>query len=314
MSDVSFRTMGSDARLIVEGGPAGALEDARALIDEYAARLTRFDPSSDLCRLNAAPEAEVRAGDLLRRTVHAGLWAARRTGGLVDPTLVRELEDAGYAESRDGAGVSLRQALAAAPARRPGAPDPAARWRAVEVDDERRTIRRPPGLALDSGGVGKGLAADLVARRLAGADRVAVDLGGDVRVGGRATASRPFDLQVLHPLTGECASELRISGGAVATSGLDVRVWLDEDGRPAHHLLDPSTGRPAWTGLIGATALAPSALEAETLAKAALLSGPAHAGRWLRAHGGLVVREDGEVVPFGVLRPRLVVRLPKVPA
>ena len=117
-----------------------------------------------------------------------------------------------------------------------------------------------------------------------------------------------------HPLTGEVIERLSLHGGAVATSGIDVRLWIRPDGRPAHHLLDPATGEPAWTGLAGATALAPTALEAEALAKAALLSGPARAGRWLSAYGGLAIRDDGDVVPFGPLRPRPVIRLPKARA
>jgi thiamine biosynthesis lipoprotein len=91
-------------------------------------------------------------------------------------------------------------------------------------------------------------------------------------------------------------------------------VWWDADGRPAHHLLDPSTGAPAWTGVLSATALAPTALEAEARAKAALLAGPAGARALLRRHGGVVVAEDGAVdvigaaarrhtvVPLGALR------------
>ena len=63
--------------------------------------------------------------------------------------------------------------------------------------------------------------------------------------------------------------------------GIDRRLWRAPDGSPRHHLLDPSTQQPAWTGLIAATALAPTALEADTLAKAALLSGPDGAARWL---------------------------------
>ena len=92
---------------------------------------------------------------------------------------------------------------------------------------------------------------------------------------------------------------VEVAGGGVATSGLNVRVWQGEDGRYAHHLLDPATGEPAWTGLVGVTALAPSALEAETLAKTALLLGESGAGAVLQEHGGLVVRDDGEVLEFG---------------
>ena len=64
-----------------------------------------------------------------------------------------------------------------------------------------------------------------------------------------------------------------VAGGAVATSGLRTRIWRTAGGY-AHHLIDPARGKPAWTGVIQATALAPTALEAETLAKTALLRGP----------------------------------------
>ena len=78
----------------------------------------------------------------------------------------------------------------------------------------------------------------------------------------------------------------------MATSGIGRRSWLDADGRPAHHLLDPSTGRPAFTGIVQVTALAPSALMAEIHAKAAILSGPREGAEWL-PRGGVIVFDDG---------------------
>ncbi|HEX4805339.1 MAG TPA: FAD:protein FMN transferase, partial [Conexibacter sp.] len=180
---------------------------------------------------------------------------------------------------------------------------PEARWRAVAVDDAAGTITRPPGLRLDSGGVGKGLAADLVAERLARHSRFAVDAAGDVRVGGERTAARPHEIDVAHPWDPEPIGTLRLAAGAVATSGIGSRLWVTPGGGHAHHLLDPATGEPAWTGLVAATALAPSALEAEALAKAALLSGPAGARRWLAEHGGVVVHDDGDAEWIGPARP-----------
>ena len=102
-------------------------------------------------------------------------------------------------------------------------------------------------------------------------------------------------MRVNDPLGRGCLHEFELIAGGVATSGIGRRSWLDPDGRPAHHLLDPSTGRPAFTGILQATALAPTAIEAETVAKAALLSGPDRAGDWLR-HGGLLVFDDGSHV------------------
>lgn len=310
--DIAFRSMGSDVRLIVEApllrnlpAPHEAAEAQRRYVEDFAMRLSRFRPDSELCALNRDPRTEAPASILLRTAVSAGLWAARRSDGLVDPTLVEEIESVGYAESQEGREpASLALALAAAPALRPASPSPRARWKQVEVDDVRGTVRRPPGVRIDTGGTGKGLAADAVAHRLRGYTRFVVDCGGDIAVGGVGCQTDPLDIEVEHPLTGECVHTLRVSGGGVATSGLNVRIWRDADGGFAHHLLDPASGRPVWSGLIGATALAPTALEAETLTKIALLSGPMGARRSLAEHGGLVVHNDGDVEPIGPLGDR----------
>ena len=232
------------------------------------------------------------------------------TGGLVDPTLLGALRRAGYGESRAHIEPSsLARGLACAPPRRPARPNPAAEWRAVEVDDGAGVIRRPPGLELDLGGSVKGWAADLVAARLARHGRCAVDCGGDLRVA--AGSGAPWEVRVRHPLTGAIAHTLRVRAGGVATSGIDARLWERPEGDFAHHLIDPATGSPAWTGLVAATALAPTALEAEALAKAALLSGPAAGRRLLQGrHGGVLVHDDGAVEPVG--RRRRSLRLPQV--
>ncbi len=198
-----------------------------------------------------------------------------------------------------------------APPRRPAEPNPAARWRSFEVDDEAGTITRPPGVRFDTGGAGKGLAADLVAERLRGYSRFIVDCGGDIRIGGPDALLHPYEVFVEHPLTGERAHVLRLSNGGVATSGLNVRIWRDAEGRFAHHLLDPAGGKPAWTGLIGVTALGDTAVEAETLSKAALLSGPERGREVLAESGGLLVHDDGRVEPVGPLSVKPRVRLPE---
>jgi FAD:protein FMN transferase len=315
-ADVTFRAMGSEIRLIV-GEPELPADDpdaveavrrSREFIEDYERCLSRFRPDSELTALNADPRAAVPTSPLMRDAVTAAIAAARATDGLVDPTLVREIERAGYVYSREGTRPArLSSALLLAPARAPATPDPERRWAQIEVDEEMGTVRRPPGVRIDSGGIGKGLAADLVGERLADFERFVVNCGGDLRVGGRLPG--PFEILAQHPLTGEHDLRLWIDDGAVATSGLNVRVWRRDDGHYAHHLLDPATGEPAWTGLVGATALAPTGVEAETLAKAALLSGPEGARRLLEDRGGLIVHEDGEVERIGPIdaTPRMTV-------
>jgi FAD:protein FMN transferase len=253
---VALRGAGRDAPL--------ALAVAEALLRRMHAALTRFDQRSELCRLNADPRATVPASALVRRLAAAVPYAGALSGGLVDATVEPAL-------------VPQRTAPEGEPC--PATADHAQRWAQVSVDAGE--VSRPPGVALDSGGLGKGLAADLVADRLRALPSYAIECMGDVRVGGSA---RP--LRIASPWDGEVLTELMLTDGAAATSGVTRRGW---------HLIDPGTGRPARTGIVQATALAPTALEAEVRAKAALLAGPRAAGGHL-PHGGLLVLADGAVI------------------
>jgi thiamine biosynthesis lipoprotein len=304
-----FELFGSRVRLLIGPPTREGLPSPEAIALQIEGflrimhrRLTRFDLGSELCALNHAPEESFRVSSLTAEAVHSALWAARRSEGLIDPTLVGELERAGYAKSRANVEPApIEAALAEAPERRPARPHPAARWRTVSVDTAAGVVRRPPGTRIDSGGTGKGLAADLASERLAGYATHVVDAGGDLRVGGEQPL--PREVRIEHPLGDEPAHEFALERGAVATSGIKARLWRTERGF-AHHLLDPSTGEPAWTGVLQATALAPSALEAETLAKMAFLSGPEKGIEILAGHGGLIVLDDGSVELGGLLAER----------
>ena len=167
--DETFRALGTDVRLIAAGpGARAAVARARAEILDYHARLSRFDPASELCALNADPRPVVPASALLRSAVRAGL-----RGGAAQRRARRPVPARRARGRRLRALVRARRRPAAA-ARRPvraGRARPRRRWRAIRVDDEAGTIERPPGLRLDLGGSGKGHVADLVARRFDGADR-----------------------------------------------------------------------------------------------------------------------------------------------
>ena len=291
---IAFRCLGGRAAVIASGPHADQLLTVtRSRLQRWHRALTRFDSYSELSLLNAAPVSRVPAGALMCRFVAAAVHAARQTGGLVDPTLANEIEAAGYRGDFQGDPLDLSAALEQAPPRAPARPHERARWARVGVDPDARTVSRPVGVRLDSGGVAKGLFADLAADSLAGCPGFVVDCCGDLRVGGTDGIERtvrvddPFGRGVLH--------EFELGAGGVATSGIDRRSWIGTDGRPAHHLLDPATGRPAWTGVVQATAIAPTAAEAEYRAKAALLSGPASAPEWL-GRGGVIVHDDGSHV------------------
>jgi thiamine biosynthesis lipoprotein len=305
----TFDLFGSRVRLLIGAPTREGLPSPEAIALQIQGfmlvlhrRLTRFDPDSELCGLNATPGTSLRVSSTLATAVEAAIWAARRSDGLVDPTLLGELERVGYAASRVNVpSAPIADALLAAPERKPARPARAARWPSIEVDRSDNTVTRPPGIRLDLGGTAKGLAADLAVDRLAGYSTFVVDAGGDLRLGGERPLKRLVRIE--HPLRSDPVHELMLDRGAVATSGIKTRLWAGENGF-AHHLLDPSTGEPAWTGILQATALGSTALEAETLAKMAFLSGPEVAAEILAPGGGLIVLDDGGVRLFGSLAAR----------
>jgi thiamine biosynthesis lipoprotein len=298
-----FRCFGGEcAVLVCSAGRANeSLVRTRRRMLEWHDQFSRFEPDSEISRLNRDPRESVPVSAVMLRLLRTATEAARITGGLVDPTLLVELRAAGYRCSLDTGGGpdtvaladALADALACAPPRRPATPRADTRWREIAVDTRAGTVTRPPGLELDLGGIAKGVFGDILAGGLAHLDSFAVDAAGDVRFGGRNTL--PRTIAVTAPAgDGIVLHTFDLQEGAVATSGIGRRAWSDADGHPAHHLLDPGSGRPAFTGLVQVTALAATGAQAEVRAKAALLAGPQRARAWL-TDGGALVADDGTV-------------------
>jgi FAD:protein FMN transferase len=280
----------------MEPEKAAAAAEARLLAAHR--QLSRFLPGSELSCLNHDPRARVPADLLLLKLASAAREAGELTDGLVDATLLSEIEAAGYRDSMQGRPSAGRPAEPQAVA--PASPAPGRSWAKLAVDWQGGAIERPPGVEIDSGGVAKGLLADEVAATLAEFPAYAVDCCGDAHIGGMAGARRP--IQVEDPFGGKAVCSLQVSDGGVATSGITRRSWEGPGGAPAHHLLDPATGSPAFTGVVQATALAPSAFLADVHAKWALLSGPELAPSRL-PYGGVLVLADGSVETVSVGAP-----------
>lgn len=293
----TFTCFGGNTTVLVGGpGPLGepgeAVTAARDLLLVWHTTFSRFKPESELSSLNRDEATSVPVSPIMARFVQAVVDAAEATGGLVDATMLDAIEGLGYRTERFRGSLALPLALALAPARRPARAHPDRRWRTIEVDLGTSTVTRPPGVRLDGGGIVKGLLADVVGELLQEHDSFLVDCEGDLRIGGAAGVQR--SVAVTAPLSQRVLHEFELADGGLATTNITKRSWMERL-KPAHHLLDPATGLPAYTGIVQATALAATALEAEALAKAALLSGPQDAATWLR-HGGLIVLDDGSHV------------------
>jgi thiamine biosynthesis lipoprotein len=142
------------------------------------------------------------------------------------------------------------------------------------------------------------MAADLAAARMPADVAYAISCGGELAVGGRT-----WEIGVESARGEGHTHRLHVADGGVATSGIHARAWREPGGAVTHHLLDPATGSAAWTGLVAVTAVAVCALDAEILAKGALLSGPRVARRMLRVRGGVLQHDDGAVEVVRAMTP-----------
>ncbi|MFZ4517317.1 MAG: FAD:protein FMN transferase [Microthrixaceae bacterium] len=293
----SFTAMGTTVDVLGHGGPPGADRVARALVERLESHWSRFRPDSDLSALNRDPAGTVEVGPALADALERAGRAHAATDGHFDPTVLDALEAAGY--DRPFREVRDRPAVPADG----GAPVPGFGSLRVEREDGRALVIRPPGVRVDLGGIGKGLAADRVVAELlrVGVRSAVASMGGDLRVGGspprggwRVPVEDPWDDR-------SRLVEVVLTEGAVATSTTRMRRWPTDDGGWAHHLIDPTTGRPAASGLAAVVVVAAEAWWAEALAKAALVAGEEAGRALLLRHGatGWLVREDTEVVPVG---------------
>jgi thiamine biosynthesis lipoprotein len=267
--------MGTEILLLVPRGTASSVDGAvRDLFAVREAALSRFRADSDLCRASASAGRPVRVGALLLDALSAALRAARATGGAFDPCLGTQMAAIGYDRPfRPGLRVSP-----AAPALSRGG-----RWREVVVDRERRTVRIPRGVALDLGGIAKGMAVDAAIEILrdAGVGSALVSAGGDLAVLGRPPGAVGWSVRLA-----ECPGDERVTlhGGALATSSVTRRTWV-QGGSQRHHLVDPRTGEPARSGLRAVSVAAATCEQAEVAATAAMVLGIDAGSAFLRRVG-----------------------------
>jgi thiamine biosynthesis lipoprotein len=271
--------MGSEAHVFVLGGPPGLAEKARARVDELERRWSRFLPDSEITRLNACAGKGLSVSADTALLVARAVEAWRFSGGAFDPTLLGPLVRAGYDRSFEQVAGGSRASVPTAPAgSRAFVPTAPAGGPlgvgAADVVVDGTWEQLPAGVGFDPGGIGKGLAADLVVAELlaAGAEGACVNLGGDVRVAGTGPSSSDgsWTVSVDHPHRDEPLARLGLRDGAVATSTTLRRRWT-VGAVERHHLIDPRSGRPAETDVELATVVAAEAWVAEALTKSVLL-------------------------------------------
>jgi thiamine biosynthesis lipoprotein len=288
-----FACMGNTADVTVIGDPS-LLEVARIRLGELEQRWSRFIASSDVCALNQSKGVAISVHPDTITLVRYLVDAQRLTNRFFDPTLLPSLVQLGYARSMTNASLVTQL-------------DGSLRWgeplAATTIDIENLTITLPTGLTLDPGGLGKGLAADIVASQLRelGAEGVCVSIGGDIRCSGTGPIDGAWSIPVASPfVASKVLATATLFDGAIATSSLDAKTW-SVGNRDLHHVLSPKTGLPLQKSaeqVIQTTVIGAEAVWAEVFATVVLVAGVVEGFTQIEAAGlaALAVFADGRCV------------------
>jgi len=264
-----------------------ALDRVEQWFNEVQTTLSRFDPKSELSRLNSAAGASFPASPMLFKVVSASLEAARMTDGIFDPTILPDLLTAGYDRSFEK--------MTGQPGLSNNHVSPRKTWRDIKLESKYSSIFLPKGCSLDLGGIGKGWAVDQASRMLELFSNYAVDAGGDIRVKGKQADGFPWTIGIEDPFSeGTDLTAIEMVQGAVCTSSSNRRKW-GWGGTSQHHIIDPRSGEPSQSDVTSATVIADSAAKAEIIAKTVLILGSKNSLGFIRNQPGtqaLLVLKD----------------------
>lgn len=254
--------MGTKFFCLLVGADKAICDSVYELAKDLEAKWSRFLSDSEVMQLNNNPDSMHPVSDATLRLVSEMKLGFELTQGLYSGNILGELIDLSFARSRSN-------------------PENVTSWNAqaktsadlsnVDIDLDTKSVCVPRGVALDAGGIGKGLAADLMsdyAMQL-GAMGVAVFAGGDVAVKGMAAGAAGWKINISDPNdAAKVINSVSLSRGGLATSS--PMGWKSGS---AHHIIDPRTHKSAESDVLQVTVISQNASQAEVLAKMCVILG-----------------------------------------
>ncbi len=289
-----------DTLVRIEAYGSGAPGAISAALDEMArieALMSSHIPTSDVSRLNAAAgKHPVEVSDETAFVLTEALRISRLSDGAFDVTVGPLVEAWGITGERQRV------------------PSSGEVERAVQLVDYRRlslegnvAFLEIPGMRVDLGAIAKGYAVDRAVRVLAdnGISSALLDAGGNVFVLGNRPDGGPWRVGIRHPRrTEDALAVLEAKDLTIVTSG-DYQRYFVQDGKRYHHIFDTSSGYPA-RGVMSATVVSRSSVEADALSTAVFIMGPTDGLALIELLEGveaLVMDQDGEVFMTPGLQP-----------
>ena len=223
-------------------GESGLIDQSESLIASLESLVSVTDANSELYAINQTGSGTLtgKASSLMEQA----LEICRRTDGALDLSIypiVRAWRfTTGSYQVPDETEI---QALL-----------PLVDYRKIQYDAATDTVTLPEGMEIDLGSVAKGYAGQLAAQMLrnSGVQSALLNLGGNVQTVGAKPDGSPWQIGIKDPQGEAAMMVLSVEDQAVVTSGGYER-YFEQDGKTYWHIMDPSTGHPADSGLLSVT-------------------------------------------------------------
>ena len=278
---MTFTAYGEDAQ--------AALQEAEECIQQVEGLWSVTDKDSEIYQANHSGGQPVTVSEETAEIISFALEMAQRTGGALDPTIYPVLTAWGF--TTDSKQVPSQQRITRLLEQ--------VGYDRIRLNGTELTV--PDGMELDLGAVGKGYTADLVTEilRRHGVTSALISLGGNIQAIGSRPDGSDWRLGIRAPWESGNLGVLTVSDAAVVTSGGYENYFDDEQGNIYWHILDPSTGYPADSGLQSVTIVGREGKMCDALSTALFVMGAQSAEQYWRENGGfemLLVTDSGEIL------------------
>lgn len=261
---------------------AKAVEDEIYRLD---AKLSAQSDAGEVARLNGG---EACRDEETLSVLSCALTIAARTDGAYDPTVYPLIDLWGFGTERAHVPESAQIEAALLHVGYEKLPAVSAPY------------RLPDGMAVDFGGIGKGVAAESARQVLLenGVTSAVCSLGGNVMLVGKKPDGKDWTIGLQDPEGSGCFGYVKASDVSVVTSG-GYQRYFEENGARYWHILNPETGYPAQTGLLSVTVVSRDDALADGLSTALFVMGLEKATAHWRASDdfeAVFLLEDGKIL------------------
>lgn len=268
-------------------GDAALLDEAETLIGSLDEQVSVTDEHSDIYAIDHTGSGSLsgNAAELMEQA----LELCRRTGGALDISVYPIVRAWGF--TTGGYQVPDEETIQSLL--------PLVDYTQIQYDAATGVVALPEGMEIDLGSVAKGYAGQLAAQMLRehGVQSALLNLGGNVQTVGAKPDGSPWQIGIKDPQGEDAMMVLSVEDQAVVTSGGYER-YFEQDGQTYWHIMDPSTGHPADSGLISVTIVGDEGVVCDGLSTALFVMGLEKAADlWAQSgdFGAVFVTASGEV-------------------